>query len=148
VKLRALGLAMTLLWHLTCGMLTTWPLTARAAVPASPAQRKMAVGLAVAHLRAEIRKYPQAALPGLDFDHPQVLARSAAAGRQLVFVSFESKLARWGQYVTFELCAHSSRIERVDSGRISDVALYRAMVATINETTPSRLPSGCRSARG
>jgi hypothetical protein len=138
---------MTLLWHVACGLLTTWPLVARAAVPASPGQRKMAVGLAVAHLRAEVRKYPQTGLPGLDFDHPQVLARNAAAGRRLVFVSFESKLARWGQYVTFELCAHSSRIERVDSGRISDVDLYREMVATINESTPSRLPSGCRPAR-
>ena len=45
------------------------------------AQRKMAVGLAVAHLRAEMRKFPQSALPGIDYDHPQVLARNARGGQ-------------------------------------------------------------------
>jgi hypothetical protein len=41
---------------------------------ATAAQRRMAVGLAVAHVRAEYRRFPQMALPGVDFDHPQVLA--------------------------------------------------------------------------
>ena len=125
-----------------------WPLFSIAADTASASQRKMAVGLAVAHVRAEYRKFPQSALPGLDFDHPQVIVRRAGSGRRLVFVSFDSRLARWGQYVTFEVCAHSSRIVRVDSGRISDVDLYRKMVATTDVATPSRLPSGCSSARG
>ena len=136
-----------LLRHFVRVGLTALPLIAHAADPTSTAQRKTLVDLAVAHVRAEFRKYPQAALPGLDFDNPQVLARSAASGRRLVFVSFESKLARWGQYETFELCAHSTRIERVDSGRIGDVDLYRAIVSTINSATPSRLPYGCGSAR-
>lgn len=115
----------------------------QAAVP-----RKTLVNLAVAHLRAEIQKYPQAALPGLDLEHPQVLARSAAHGRRLVFVSFESRLARWGRYETFELCAHSARIERVDFGRVEDIDLYRATVSTIGPATPDRLPAGCGPARG
>ena len=139
---------MTVIRRSVCVAMIALPLMVHATDPVSTAQRKMAAGLAVAHLRAEYRKFPQAALPGLDFDHPQVLARSAANGRRLVFVSFDSKLARWGQYVTFELCAHSSRLERVDSGRISDVDLYRAMVSTVDAATPNRLPSGCRSSRG
>ena len=138
---------MSLLPHIVGVGLTVLPLIAHATDQNSTAQRQTLVDLAVAHVRAEFRKYPQAALPGLDFDNPQVLARSAANGRRLVFVSFESKLARWGQYETFELCAHSSRIERVDSGRIGDVDLYRAMVSTINAATPSRLPYGCGLSR-
>lgn len=138
---------MSVLRRCSCLWITVLPLIAHATEPATAEQRKMAVGMAVAHLRAEYRKFPQAALPGLDFDHPQVLARSAASGRRLVFVSFDSKLARWGQYVTFELCAHSSRIARVDSGRISDIDLYRTLVSSTDVATPSRLPSGCRSSR-
>lgn len=107
------------------------------------AQRKMAVGLAVAHLRAEMRKFPQSALPGIDYDHPQVLARNARGGRRLIFVSFNSKLANWGEYVAFEVCAHSSRVVRVDTGRLNDVALYRRMLATSDAATPNRLPSMC-----
>ena len=109
------------------------------------AQHKMVVDSAVAHVRAQFQRYPQAVLPGLDFDHPQVLIRIAAQGRRLVFVSFESRLARWGQYETFELCAHAARIERIDSGRIEDVDLYRETVSTISAATPSRLPSRCRT---
>ena len=128
--------------------LVTMPLMAGAADPDEAAQRQRLVALAVTHLSAEIQRYPQAALPGLDLAHPQVLARSAAHGRRLIFVSFESRLARWGQYETFELCAHSSRIERVDFGRIGDIDLYRATISTINPATPSRLPGGCGPVRG
>ena len=109
------------------------------------AQHKTVLDLAVAHVRAEFQRYPQAVLPGLDFEHPQILVRMAAQGRRLVFVSFESKLARWGQYETFELCTGAARIERIDSGRIEDVDLYRQTVSTISPATPSRLPSRCRA---
>ena len=127
-------------------MTSVLPLNANAADAASVSQRKMAVGLAVAHVRAEFRKFPQAALPGIDLNHPAVDARRAASGRRLIFVSFDSELAQWGEYVTFEVCAHSSRIVRVDSGRVSDIGLYRRMVATIDVTTSNKLPSGCESA--
>jgi len=123
-------------------------LSVRATNPDAATQRTTLVDLAVAHVHAEFQKYPQAVLPGLDFEHPQVLARNAAHGRRLVFVSFESKLARWGQYEIFELCAQSARIERVDSGRVDDIDLYRATVATISPSTPNRLPPGCGLARG
>jgi len=137
-----------------------WPLLAHAAAPAAAAaprtgadpataaQRRMAVGLAVAHVRAEYRRFPQMALPGVDFDHPQVLARRAASGRRLIFVSFDSKLPQWGEYVTFEVCAHLARIVRIDGGKVADIGLYRRTVSTIDVATPNRLPSGCQSAHG
>ena len=125
-----------------------WPLLANGVEPATAAQRRMAVGLAVSHVRAEYRKFPQMALPGVDFDHPQVLARRAANGRRLIFVSFGSRLPKWGEYVAFEVCAHLSRIVRIDSGKVGDLELYRRTAATIDVATPSRLPSGCQSARG
>ena len=121
------------------------PLYASAAEPASAAQRKLAAGLAVAHLRAEYRRYPQLALPHIDYNHPQLIARRASSGRRLIFVSFNSGLSTWGEYVTFEVCAHLARIVRVDAGRISDVGLYRRTVASIDVATPNKLPSGCVS---
>ena len=124
------------------------PLLASAADSPSTSQRKMAVGLAVAHVRAESRRFPQTALPGIDFDHPQVVTRRARGGRRLVFVSFDSKLPKWGEYVTFEVCAHSSKVVRIAAGRLSDLGLYRSMLAKGDATTPNNLPSGCSGAGG
>jgi hypothetical protein len=127
---------------------STSTLLANATEPATAAQRQTAVGLAVTHVGAEFRRFPQVALPGVDFDHPQVLARRAASGRRLIFVIFDSELPNWGEYVVFEVCAHLARIVRIDSGKLSDVELYRRIVTTIDVSTPSQLPSGCQSARG
>ena len=112
----------------------------------TPCQLQTAVGLAVSDLQAESLRFPQSTLPGVDFDHPQVTLRRAHGDRRLVFVSFDSKLARWGEYVAFEVCAHSSQVVRVDSGRVSDIDLYRQVVASIDATTPNVMPSGCTPA--
>jgi hypothetical protein len=57
-------------------------------------------------------------------------------------------LPQWGEYVTFEVCAHLARIVRIDGGKVADIGLYRRTVATIDVATPSRLPSGCQSTHG
>ncbi len=73
------------------------------------------VSLAVAHVRAEIQQYPQAALPGLDLEHPQVLARNGGARTSDWCWSElrESRLARWGAIPetarAYNVCVRSRR---------------------------------------
>ena len=112
---------------------------ARVADPISVSQRRMATGLAVAHVRAQSRKFPQATLPGVDFDHPQVVDRQSKSGQRWIFVSFESKLTRSGEYVTFEVCAHTSRVVRVAAGRSNDIRVYQNTVKA-----NKNLPRSCK----
>lgn len=116
--------------------------TAGAAEPPFKFNRQQAIDLAAARIRAEARKYPQSALPGVDFDHPLVVA-VRAQNRKLVFVSFASTLAKWGEYAALELCGSSSKVIPIASGKVIDIEVFRNEVAKIGPATPIYLRNVC-----
>jgi hypothetical protein len=117
-----------------------------AAVAAEPPfkfDRQQAIDLAAARIRTEAQKYPQSAVPGVDFDHPLVVAVRAQQ-RKFVFVSFTSTLAQWGEYAAFEVCGASSKVVPIASGKVIDIEAFRDEVAGISQTTAVDLRNVCR----
>jgi hypothetical protein len=105
--------------------------------------RQQAIDLAAARIRAEALKYPQSAVPGVDFDHPLVVAVRAQQ-RKFVFVSFASTLAKWGEYAAFEVCGGSTKVVPIASGKVIDIEAFRDEVAKISRTTAVDLRNVCR----
>jgi hypothetical protein len=105
--------------------------------------RPQTIELATALIRSEFEKHPQAALPGVDIDHPLVVAVRDGAQRRFVFVSFASTLAQWGEYVIFELCGTPTRMVVNRAGRVIDVGFFREAVSKLGPTTKLGLPDVC-----
>jgi hypothetical protein len=120
-----------------------WSLAAIAAEPPFKFSRGQAIELAAARIHAEALKYPQSAVPGVDFDHPLVVAVHAQ-NRKLVFVSFTSALAKWGEYAAFEVCSGSSNVVPIASGKVIDIEAFRDEVAKIGPKTAVDLRNVCR----
>ncbi len=116
---------------------------ADAAEPPFKYDRQQVVELAVARIRAEAQRYPQSAIPGVDYDHPLVVAVRARHQRRFVFVSFTSTLANWGAYVVFEQCSASQNVLRSASGKVINIEMFRDLVSRIDSTTPIELRSVC-----
>ncbi len=113
-----------------------------AAEPPFKFNREQAIELAAARIRAEALKYPQSAVPGVDFEHPLVVAVRAQQ-RKFVFVSFTSTLAKWGEYAAFEVCGGSSKVVPIASGKVIDIEAFREEVAKISRTTAVDLRNVC-----
>ena len=114
-----------------------------AAEPSFKFNRAQAIELAAARIRAEAVKYPQSAVPGVDFEHPLVVAVRAQQ-RKFVFVSFTSTLAKWGEYAAFEVCGGSLDVVPIASGKVIDIEAFRDEVAKITRTTAVDLRNVCR----
>lgn len=105
--------------------------------------RQQVVDMAVALVRSNFAKHPAAAIPGVDFDHPQLTAVRAEPRRDFIFVSFSSSFARWGTYAIFELCGSSARAVPNGVGKVIDIGDFREIVAGIRPTTRLALPDVC-----
>jgi hypothetical protein len=105
--------------------------------------RQQVIERASAQVRSEFAKYPQAALPGVDYGHPVITAVRAQSQRAFVVVSFASALASWGAYVIFEQCGKSVRVVPSGSGRVIDIGIFRETVSKIGPTTRLALPDAC-----
>jgi hypothetical protein len=115
--------------------------TAAAAPPAF--DRDRTIELATILIRAEFEKHPAAAIPGVDFEHPEVTAVRAASGRGIVFVSFASTFAKWGAYAILELCGEPPRAVPNGYGKVIDIGDFREAVARIGPATKLALPDVC-----
>jgi hypothetical protein len=114
-----------------------------AAEPPFKFNRQQAIDLASARIHAEALKFPQSAVPGVDFGHPLVVA-VRAQNRKFVFVSFTSALAKWGEYAAFEVCSGSSNVVPIASGKVIDIEAFRDEVAKIRPKTAIDLRNVCR----
>jgi hypothetical protein len=130
--------------------LGVWVVTSLLAMPviandaAFPFDRQLAVELAVAYVHADYRQRPDFALPGVDYEHPVVVAVRDDHRRKLVFVTFTSTKAKWGAYVVLELCDSSSLLRPVDTANVDNIESYRAEVAKINSRIYVALPGVCQ----
>ena len=105
--------------------------------------RGQTIDMAVTLVRSNFAKHPAAAIPGVDFDHPEVTAVRTQPHRDFIFVSFASTLANWGTYAIFELCGPSARAVPNGVGKVIDIGDFRAIVAGIRPTTRLALPDVC-----
>jgi len=119
------------------------------AAPASAADaqfhfdRQQVIERAIAQVRSEFQKHPQAALPGVDYDHPLVAALRAQSQRRFVIVTFTSTLAKWGEYAIFEMCGTPARAVPNGAGKVIDIEIFREIVSGIGPTTRLALPNVC-----
>lgn len=103
--------------------------------------RAKATELAATEVRELFAKYPQAAIAGVDFDHPAVVAVEASQERRLLYVSFDSSFAHWGAYAILELCG--SRLVPNGVGKVIEIGDFRQAVAHIGPGTRLALPDVC-----
>jgi hypothetical protein len=106
--------------------------------------RQQTIALTTAHIRSEFQVHPAAALPGIEFEHPLVVAVRDQSRRRFVFVSFKSTLAHWGEYVIFELCGPSDHAVVNRAGKVIDIDYFREIVSKIGPTTTLALPNVCK----
>jgi hypothetical protein len=66
-----------------------------------------------------------------------------AQQRKLVFVTFTSTLAKWGEYAAFEVCGGSLNVVPIASGKVIDIDAFRDEVVRINSTTHVELRRVC-----
>jgi hypothetical protein len=105
--------------------------------------RQQVIEQATAQIRSEFQKHPQAALPGVDYDHPLVAAVRAQSQRSFVIVTFTSTLAKWGEYAIFEMCGTPARAVPNGAGKVIDIEIFREVVSGIGPTTKLALPNVC-----
>ena len=105
--------------------------------------RRQTIELAVELVRSNFAKHPAAAIPGVDFDHPQMTAVRTPPGRDFIFVSFDSTFAKWGTYAIFELCGPAARVVPNGIGKVINIGDFREIVAGIRPTTRLALPDVC-----
>lgn len=126
-----------------------WLLAVAASWPACAADApfhfdpRQAIELAVGQIRSEIDRHPQAAVPGVDFEHPRLAAVRAHSNRRFVFVSFDSALAKWGAYTILEVCDRPARLVPNGVGKVIDIEVFREVVSRIGPATTLALPSVC-----
>lgn len=106
--------------------------------------RQLAIDLAIAYVDADFRARPAIAIPGIDFEHPEVTTAIAAQSRRYVFVTFSSSKAREGAFATFQVCADTPSLMPVDSGTTGDIGAMRAAHGAVGPETHVALPDGCR----
>lgn len=122
---------------------TTMSLLVVAMAAAPLYDRQLAVELARAYVRADFRKKPDMALPGVDYRHPVVVAAFAAKGRAYVFVSFSSTKPNWGAYVTFQVCKSTPSLVPADSGTVDNISSLRADNAKVGPQVYVALDDVC-----
>jgi hypothetical protein len=87
--------------------------------------RRLVIDLSVVYVKAYLRASPKEALPGLDFQHPDVIALRDVKRRKLVFVSFASSQTTAGATATFQQCDEPSQLRVADVGTVDPISSYR-----------------------
>jgi hypothetical protein len=90
--------------------------------------RHLVINLSVAYVKAYLRKSPKEALPGLDFQHPNVIALRDLKRRKLIFVSFASFQTTAGATATFQQCDEPPLLRVADVGTVDPISSYRDSV--------------------
>jgi hypothetical protein len=87
--------------------------------------RHFVIDLSVVYVKAYLRKPLKEALPGLDFQHPDVVALRDVKRRKLVFVSFASSQTTAGATATFQQCDEPPLLRVADVGTVDPISSYR-----------------------
>jgi hypothetical protein len=110
--------------------------------------RQLAIGVAVSYVRSYFRSWPNAALPGIDYQHPDLIAVSDINHRQLVFVSFVSTKpgspsGHWGAVASFQLCKEPPVLRLVEVSTVGSIEAEREDTAKIDANTHVHLEDAC-----
>jgi hypothetical protein len=104
--------------------------------------RPLAIQLAISYVQAFFHEWPKAALPDVDYQHPDVVAVTDKQKRKLIFVSFASTKpgvsagwGHWGAMVSFQLCKEPPLLRVVDVGTTDPIEAERAEDAKIDADT-------------
>jgi len=124
---------------LVLSLATVAPLVAGETAPFNY-DRTLAVELSVSYVRSYFRQWAKAALPGVDYQHPQVTAVQDADHRELVFVSFVSTRVassaggwHWGVTVSFQLCKEPPLLRLAEISTTDSIEAERADHASIDK---------------
>jgi hypothetical protein len=112
--------------HLVAGLLALLPPpSGNAADALFIYDHKLAVDLSVVYLKAYFRAWPKAAMPGVDFRHPEVIALRDAKRRKLIFVTFGSTQSAAGATATFQLCDEPPQLRVTEVDTVDPIGSYR-----------------------
>jgi hypothetical protein len=110
--------------------------------------RQLAIELAVSYVKSYFRKWPSAALPDMDYQHPDLIAVRDIKHRQLVFVSFASTKSgspwgHWGAVASFQLCKEPPVLRLVEISTVGSIESEREDTAKIDAHTHVHLEDAC-----
>ena len=125
------------------GLIIVTCATAASGEPSFPYDRVLATDLASAYVRAAQRAQPDRAPPGIDYDHPDIVARVANGNRRLVFIAYRTAKPSWGASVTLEVCAANSDLTVVDVTWVDGIEKAMAASRSVTKSTFVALPQVC-----
>jgi len=113
------------------------------ATPNFKYDRQLAIELAQAYIRWELRFPNQSEVGGIDFRKPHIHSATDRAGLNFVFVAFPSSTTSWGAYATFQVCESTPLLMPNDTSTVSTFKAYWEATKRVNPTVYADLPDVC-----
>lgn len=111
--------------------------------PAFSFNKELAIDLAKAYIRWELRIKHQPELGEIDFSHPFVHSATDRAGRNFVFVAFPSSTSSWGAFATFQACQSTPLLVPNEASTVNTFQAYWDATKAINSEVFVALPDTC-----
>ena len=126
---------------IACSLL--FKFTAAVGAPTFLYYKQLAIDLAKAYIRWELRLESQPEVGEIDFRKPYIKATTDKAGRNFVFVGFPSSTTNWGAFATFQVCKSTPLLVPNESSTVNTFKAYWAATQKINSAVYVALPDTC-----
>jgi len=114
-----------------------------AGAPAFNFDKELAIDLAKAYIRWELRIENQPEVGEIDFNKPFIHSATDSGGRKFVFVAFPSSTSSWGAFATFQACQSTALLVPNEASTVNTFKAYWDATKTVNSEVFVALPDTC-----
>ena len=118
-------------------------LTIAVSAPNFSYDRQLAIELAKAYVRYELRLDRKNDVGEINFHRPFIKAATDSAGRNFVFVGFSSSKNTWGAYATFQVCESTPLLLPNDASTVKPFQAYWNDTDKVSPKVYVALPDIC-----
>jgi len=105
--------------------------------------KELAIDLAEAYIRWELRIDRQPEVGEINFRKPFIHSVTDRAGRNFVFVAFPSSLSSWGAYAIFQVCQSTPLLVPNEASTVNTFKAYWDSTKAINPEVFVAVPDAC-----
>jgi hypothetical protein len=105
--------------------------------------KELAIDLAEAYIRWELRIERRPEVGEINFRQPFIHSATDRAGRNFVFVAFPSSSSSWGAYATFQVCQFTPLLIPNEASTVNTFKAYWDSTKAINPEVFVAIPDAC-----